>query len=148
MGKKRNYNMKYIKKLLTSNGNEITSPNGILQEEVSFYSKLYTSNITDSHNATNNPFLKSTKITQLKDQDKEYCESKLTLTDLTRALKSMANNKSPSLDGFTTNFYKYFWSELQLPLFESYLYSFENGQLSDGQRHGLLNLIPKPSKDL
>ena len=145
---KRNYNMKYIKKLLTSNGNEITSPNGILQEEVSFYSKLYTSNIADSHNATNNPFLKSTKITQLKDHDKEYCESKLTLTDLTRALKSMANNKSPGLDGFTTNFYKYFWSELQLPLFESYLYSFENGQLSDGQRRGLLNLIPKPSKDL
>ena len=84
----------------------------------------------------------------MKVQDKEYCESKLTLTDLTRALKSMANNKSPGLDGFTTNFYKYFWSELQLPLFESYLYSFENGQLSDGQRRGLLNLIPKPSKDL
>ena len=74
--------------------NEISSPNGIFQEEVSFYSKLYTSNITDSHNATNNPFLKSTKITQLKYQDKEYCESKLTTTDLTKALKARANNKS------------------------------------------------------
>ena len=48
----------------------------------------------------------------MKDHDKEHCESKLTLMDLTRALKSMANNKSL------------------------------------GQRHGLLNLIPKPSKDL
>ena len=65
-----------------------------------------------------------------------------------QSIKVKANNKSPGLDGFTTNFYKYFWSELQLPLCESYLYSFENGQLSDGQRRSLLNLISKPSKDL
>ena len=145
---KRNYNIKYIKKLITSDGNEITTPDGILQEEVSFYSKLYASNVNNHHNTKDNPFLKSSKMTQLSEQDKEYCESKLTLIDLTKALQSMANNKSPGLDGFTANFYKYFWSELKNPLFESYLYSFENGQLSDGQRRGLLNLIPKPLKDL
>ena len=60
----------------------------------------------------------------------------------------MANNKSPGVDGFTTEFYKCFWSDLKLPLYKSYLYSFEHGKLSDDQRRGLLNLIPKPNKDL
>ena len=60
----------------------------------------------------------------------------------------MANNKSPGVDGFTTEFYKCFWDELKIPLHESYLYSFDHGKLADGQRRGLLNLIPKPNKDL
>ena len=60
----------------------------------------------------------------------------------------MANNKSPGVDGLTTEFCKCFWSDLKLPLYESYLYSFEHGKLDGGQRRGLLNLIPKPNKDL
>ena len=35
-----------------------------------------------------------------------------------------------------------------MALFESYLYSYNNGQLSDGQRRGILSLIPKKDRDL
>ena len=64
------------------------------------------------------------------------------------ALKNMALDKSPGVDGFKTNFYKCFWNELKQPLLDSFLYSFKSGELGDGQRRGLLNLIPKKSKDL
>ena len=92
--------------------------------------------------------MQNVDIPKLDINDKSLCETQLTLDDLHKALMSMANDKSPGLDGFTTNFYKFFWSELQKPLYNSYLYSFDKGQLSDGQRRGLLNLIPKPEKDL
>ena len=60
----------------------------------------------------------------------------------------MANNKSPGLAGFTTNFYKFFWADLKTILFESCLYSSKTGNLSDGQRRGILSLIPQKDRDL
>ena len=45
---KRNYNSKYIKKLIKNDGQEITQPKVILQEQCSFYEDLYRSKIVDS----------------------------------------------------------------------------------------------------
>ena len=84
----------------------------------------------------------------MKDLDKYSCENQLTIGDLTEALRYMSLDKSPGTDGFTTNFYKSFWHELKQPLLDSFLYSFKTGELSDGQRRGLPNLIPKKDKDL
>ena len=41
-----------------------------------------------------------------------------------------------------------FLARPQIGFFESYLHSFKNGQLSDGQRRGILSLIPKKDRDL
>ena len=60
----------------------------------------------------------------------------------------MANDKTPGLDGFTTNFYKFFWPDRRKILHASYICSFEQGQLSSEQRIGVLSLIPKKEKDL
>ena len=76
------------------------------------------------------------------------CDEQLTLKECTDALKSLANNKSPGIDGFSTNFYKFFWIDLNMLLYESYLYSFEHYLLTNEQRIGILNLIPKKDKDL
>ena len=129
---KRNHDIKYIKKVVTVNGKEITSPKEILQEEVSFYSDLYSSKLDKFDKATMEKFLKTDSIPKLNNDDKSFCEEKLTISDLTKALDSMANNKSPGVDGFTTEFYKCFWDELKIPLHESYLYSFDYGKLADG----------------
>ena len=55
----------------------------------------------------------------------------------------MANDKTPGLDGFTTNFYKFFWPDIREILHASYICSFEQGELSSEQRIGVLSLIPK-----
>ena len=146
---KRNYNNKFIRKLITADEKEITNPSEILQEQFRFYADLYQTKLkTQSKAAGKNVFLDNTSIPELTQTDKDICDSPLTLTDLTNALKDMANDKSPGDDGFSTNFYKYFWNDLQQPLLDSFLYSFETCMLSDGQRRGLLNLIPKKDKDL
>ena len=160
---KRNYNSKYIKKVIKTNGVEISEPSQILQEQLEFYTNLYKSRCSGQpnfdlldtfHTIGYCPIriyywiLSNKNIPKLNEVDKQKCDDGLTLEDLTYAINNMALDKSPGADGFTTNFYKYFWNELKQPLFDSYIFSFEHGQLADGQRKGLLKLIPKKDKDL
>ena len=146
---KRNYNSKYIKKVIKTNGVEISDPSQILQEQQEFYTNLYKSRCSGQPNFDlMDTFLSNKNIPKLNEVDKQKCDDGLTLEDLTDAINNMALDKSPGADGFTTNFYKYFWNELKQPLLDSYIFSFEHGQLADGQRRGLLKLIPKKDKDL
>ena len=146
---KRNYNSKYIKKVIKTNGVEISEPSQILQEQQEFYTNLYKSRCSGQPNFDlMDTFLSNKNIPKLNEVDKQKCDDGLTLEDLTDAINNMALDKSPGADGFTTNFYKYFWNELKQPLLDSYIFSFEHGQLADGQRRGLLKLIPKKDKDL
>ena len=106
---KRNYNNKFIRKLITADEKEITNPSEILQEQFRFYADLYQTKLKNQSKAAGkNVFLDNTSIPELTQTDKDICDSPLTLTDLTNALKDMANDKSPGVDGFSTNFYKYF----------------------------------------
>ena len=59
----------------------------------------------------------------------------------------MANDKSPGLDSFSTNFYKFFWPDIQDFILDSFNYALQVGKLSDGQRTGVISLIPKKDKD-
>ena len=146
---KRNFNTKYIRKLILNNGIEISEPDMIIKEQKQFYTDLYQSSIDSANIYSNeNIFLNNRDIPELDQSNKQVCESQLTMEDIHKALMSMANDKSPGPDGFTTNFFKFFWPDLRKPLLESYLYSFQNGELADSQRRGLLSLIPKPDKDL
>ena len=63
------------------------------------------------------------------------------------AFKEMSNDKSPGLDGFITNFYKFFWTDIKPIVFESFKYSLQHGELSETQKRGVLSLIPKNGKD-
>ena len=146
---KRNYNRKYIKKLITKNNEEVTTMQDILKEERLLYEDLYTS-LSDKfdHRETYDHFLNTNKIPQLAEQDRNLCDEPLTIAECTKALKLLANNKSPGPDGFTTNFYKFFWIDIKEMIFESFKYSLENNTLSNDQKRGVLNLLPKENKDL
>ena len=147
---KRNYNSTCIKKLVDANDKEITDLSEIIEEQKSFYETLYTSKYKNSipTEINNDFFLKSQDIPKLKEHDKLLCEETLTLPECTSALKQLANNKSPGIDGFSTNFYKFFWIDIKILLYESYVYSFQNNLLTNEQRIGILNLLPKKDKDL
>ena len=145
---KKNYNVKYIKKLITEKSVIITKPDEILQEEKKFYEDLYTSKIDQCDADASNSFLKPEIIPQINDIDKQICDAPLKLEELMKAVKELKNDKTPGNDGLTSNFYKFFWSDIRLFLFDSFRYSFENDILSNDQRRGILNLIPKANKDL
>lgn len=58
----------------------------------------------------------------------------------------MKNGKSPGLDGYTSEFYKFFWNDLSEYLIKSFNHSLEKGYLSVSQRQGLITCIPKEGK--
>ena len=131
---KRNYNTSYIRKLIDKDENEITSQEGIIDQQYNFYNKLYTTKISEKIDTRFNEFLKKEDIPQLNELDKEICESVLTLEECAKALQKLPNNKSPGSDGFTTNFYKFFWPDIKNLLHESFLYSFDNKTLTLEQK--------------
>ena len=75
-------------------------------------------------------------IPKLNESDRLICDKLLSLEECTKALKLLPNNKSPGSDGFTTNFYKFFWIDLKVLLFDSFQYSFQNNTLSEEQKRG------------
>jgi hypothetical protein len=55
----------------------------------------------------------------------------------------MNNFKSPGIDGFTVEFYKFFWNDIKIPLMKCLNESLDNGKFSVSQRQGLITCIPK-----
>ena len=58
----------------------------------------------------------------------------------------MKNNKSPGLDGFSVEFFKFFWSNLKYFILRSRNESVVNGNLSICQRRGVITCLLKGDK--
>ena len=85
---------------------------------------------------------------KIKDETKDLCESEITEEELSKALKDLPNNKAPGSDGIPVEFYKIFWPDIKDCLLDSYMTGKNLQYLSDEQRRGIINLIPKDGKDL
>jgi hypothetical protein len=49
-------------------------------------------------------------------------EGELTLPECLNVLKNMSNGKSPGLDGFTSEFYKFFWIDFQEYVIKNFVF--------------------------
>ena len=141
---KKRAEQKTLYKLNINNETVLGSKN-VLNEELKFYKKLYEKDAQVDDN-TKHIFLND-NIKQLKEDEKRICEGKLSIHECETALKDMKNNKSPGSDGFTVEFYKICWKDINKYLIDSYNYSFTTGHLTTLQKQGLITLIPKPNKD-
>ena len=127
---------------------EVTDPHQILEAQQKHFENLYCSKQSQGQEDYSDFLYSNNNQTILKSINKELCDSPLRLEETGKALKQLQNDKTPGSDGFTTNFYKFFWPDLREFLFDIYKYSFEDGMLTSDQRRGILNLIPKGNKDI
>ena len=140
-----NYKTKFIKSVVVDDI-VIKDPQQILNEEKKFYENLYKSN--DRLSCEENCDLFTKQSNKLNEEEKKRCDTQISLKECSESLKNMSNNKTPGSDGFNTEFYKFFWPSIRYLVYESYLYGFEKGELSIDQRRAVINLLPKPDKDL
>jgi hypothetical protein len=86
-------------------------------------------------------------LSKIDEIEKAALEQEVDDNEIADALKSFATNKSPGIDGFTTEFYNFFWPKIKELVCNSLKYGLQTGQLSIDQHRGILSLIPKKGKD-
>ena len=60
--------------------------------------------------------------------------------------KFMKNEKSPGLDGYSVEFFKFFWIDIGVFVLRSINYGYRTGLLSVTQKQGIITCLPKPNK--
>ena len=139
--KKKLQHICHIKKLICAGNTEITDPNAILQMQQDYYEYSYNSSKIE------HSFINNVNILKLYELDKAISEKEK--KDYVSSLKKLANDKSPGSDGLTSNFYKFFGSDISDLLIDSYNYTFHVKELTQAQKVAIINLIPPPkNKDL
>ena len=141
---KRNYTSKVIHKLVNEDGEEFTKTPDILNCQTSFYKDLYKEVNLENDVSINSILGENENI--LSDKDSKELEGEILYSELGFALKNMKNNKSPGLDGFTVEFFKFFWTDIGHFILQSLNYGYRNGSLSITQKQGVITCIPKQNK--
>ena len=134
-----------VKKVVVENG-ETSDSKEILNELHKFYSTLFKRRVSKTERECK-AFLDSIHLPSLSDEQKLLCDKPITIDDLYQSLSSMSNGKSPGNDGFSVEFFKFFWEDIKDLLFASYQYSKSVGELSVSQRQAVIKLIEKRDKD-
>ena len=83
---------------------------------------------------------------KLDNDDNLKLEGKLTYTEVATALKNMKNEKSPGPDGFTVEFFKFFFKDIGKYFIRSLNEGLEKGELSVTQYQGVITCLPKEGK--
>ena len=144
----RNFTSKIIPKVEKENGVTVTNQHEILQEIKLYYKNLYENR--DSENNCNLQDIKDglggVNFRKLTEEEQESLEGEITYKEASETLKNMKNNKTPGSDGFSVEFFKFFWKDLNFFVISSLNYGSEVGQLSVTQKQGIITCLPKGNK--
>lgn len=141
----RNFISKCMPTLISNNGELLNQQDSILQETKNFYQHLYTEKAVENINLKS--LLGNMNVPVLNNEKRDALEGQITYDELLSALKRAKNNKSPGSDGFTVEFFKFFWIDIGFFLLRSLNYGFSNKELSVTQKEGIITCIPKSNKD-
>jgi len=86
---------------------------------------------------------------KLNPKEKDSGEGSISATECLDALKVMGERKSHGMDGFTVEFYKFFWKDLSQYLVWSINFSYVglHGEMSATQKSVLITTLPKSNKE-
>ena len=133
---------KTINEIQLDDNSTINDQHKILEELRKLYAKLYsTKNLII--NEDYNPNISPAKLSQTQ---KDALEEKITLKELEIAVKSLKNNKAPRHDGFSSEFYKKNWPQLEHFFLNYVNKSYKLGLLSSTLLEGTITCLPKNGK--
>ena len=91
-------------------------------------------------------FIKRHILTHLSDHERIAFEQPLSYEELTEALNKMKKGKSPGSNGYTSNFFKYFWNRLGPFLYKAFIFRSRSNTMPMSHREGIITMIPKAGK--
>jgi len=134
---KKNAADRWISALRESDGSIVSSPSDLCRSFASFYSSLFTADVTDL--AVQASLLANLPSALPSDQASQ-CEGHLSVEECFSVLQGMARRKAPGLDGLPMEFYLKFWNVLGNDLVSVLNSCLDSGCLSLSQRRGVISL--------
>ena len=122
------------------NGQKISNRNEII--------KLFTKHLQERYSSTQScelEALENVELRTLSQEDFDMLEKPVTLDEMLAALKNMKGGKAPGSDGFSVEFFKFFWGDLKFFQLRSLNYCINHSKLSEQMKTGIITLIPKSS---
>ena len=119
----------------------VTDPEKVADMQRHFYEKLYSKerNLPDREHIREK--LDNLNTPALPDHISESLEGRLYMQELTEALKNTKNNKSPGIDRYPIEFFKFFWKDLGIFVLNALNFSYVTGNLSISLKRGLLHVF-------
>ena len=144
---KRNFNKKTIGELRLQDGSTTKNEKLILNHIEAFYKDLLKSQIPFNDDTYDN-FVQNLQLPKLSDDERDKLEGPLKFDECKNVLETFQNDKSPGEDGFTAEFYKFFFDLLGNDLIASLNEAHALNELTVSQRRGVITLIPKEDGSL
>ena len=141
----KNYIEKTVKKTIINN-KIINNQKEILVELGNFYSKLYENRDNTIPDICLDELLCGYSINKLSNNESLSLEGKINEQELSEALSNMKNNKTPGMDGFPSEFFKFFWFRLKHYVLKALNTSYDKGLLTTTFRHSIISCLPKGDK--
>ena len=119
------------------------------QKEILAYIKIYSENLF----ANKDSFLEDVNLAELlkkaniRTASDHELGNLITTPELGQVLKAMKHNKTPGMDGITTEILKFFWAKLKYFVTNAINCCFLKGKLSTTLRQSIITCIPKGDKD-
>ncbi|MEM9300434.1 MAG: reverse transcriptase family protein, partial [Bacteroidota bacterium] len=111
-----------------------------------YFKTLYSGSVnyqTSNAESVVEKFLGQVECPRLSQEDKN-CDEPFISAECKAALDGMKNNTAPSVSGFSKEFIKFFWSDLETIILSYITQVKEKKQFFVTQRRGVITLIPKP----
>lgn len=136
-----------IYKIKSAEGTILTSHKDINSSFKNFYESLYTSCMSARPNEMQN-FLDKCDLPVLSQEDGKLLNAKITCEEISKAISSLKNGKSPGPDGLSNEFYKSLRFKLIPYLFKMYNKAYEEESLPPTLNEAVITVLPKKGKDL
>ena len=91
-------------------------------------------------------YLSDLDLNRIATSDRVRLEEQVTIGELESTLFSMKNGTSPGSDGFSVEFYKFFWTDIREFFYAMCIESLSRGTLPQTLKEGIIVLLPKPNK--
>ena len=136
---KSNSSSKTISRIRLSSGSITENQSDIKAHIHDFYKNLYKRVQTDDSCFKTI----SSNLPKLNSEDSQSLDARLTLEEIDTAIVHLENNKSPGLDGLSSEFYQIFWSTLKHDYLSVLNHAISSGTLPHSFRRAVITLIPK-----
>ena len=137
---KHYYTEKTIEKIITDSGTILTKQKQILNEVKNYYKDLFKGRDDTVLGIQSSDLNFLDGAAKLSDNKADALEGHLTLEEISNALKSMKNQKTPGIDGFPAEFFKVFWGKIKYFVLRSL------NQMSLTPRQCIISCLPKGDK--